>query len=305
MAGNRRVPTLNDFFANTYLPSARARKRSWQMDEKIFRRHISPQLGQKKLSSISFREAAGWFEGKRLAGYAPATCNRMLAVLRAIFNLALQWGAIAERSPCCGIRPYKLPGSRERFLDKSESSRLINALEGKPCREALAIKLLILTGARKSEILRARKCDVDLQRAILTVPVSKSGKKRHIHLSAAAVRILETLMRYNDSEWLFPAKTQDKPVCDIFYFWKRLRQSINLCDVRIHDLRHTFASILVSCGQSLFLTQKLLGHQSPTTTMRYAHLDDKSFKLAVETVSAYLGATTVRGKERGGSNRQH
>lgn len=299
MARNKRGITLAEFFVNIYLPSAKTRKRSWKIDEGIFNRHIGPHFGAKKLSGITFRDVANWFEGKSAAGYAPATCNRMLAVLRAIFNMALQRGEILERSPCSGIRPFKIPGSRERFLEKSETRKLIMALDSKPCREAMAIKLLILTGARKSEIIHARKSDVDFERRILTVPVSKSGKKRFIHLSGAAIKILRALFAGNDSEWLFPAKKAGKPVCDIFYFWKRLRKSIGLADVRIHDLRHTFASILVSSGQSLFITQKLLGHQSPATTMRYAHLDNSSFRMAVELISRYLGIKDDRGGKRG------
>lgn len=294
MSRRTRVSTLADFFSDSYLPSARARKRSWKTDEGIFIRHILPHLGNRKITRVTFGDVAAWLEGRSAAGYAPATCNRMLAVLRAVFSLALQRGDISGRSPCAGVRPFRVPGGRERFLGRGEARRLFDELGRRPCQEAAAVRLLLLTGARKGEIIRARWRDVDLERRILTVPISKSGRPRHIHLSAAAVAVLRRLSSKGCSDWLFPSRKPDRPITDIFYFWSALRRRLNLDDVRIHDLRHTFASILVSSGQSLFVAQALLGHRSPAATMRYAHLNDRPLRNAVESVGRYLETGAAR-----------
>lgn len=290
-----RAVCLKEFFANVYLPSAKVRKRSWRTDTSVFARHIEPFMGERPINAITFQEVSDWIEYKRKEGYAPATCNRFLAVLRSIFGLAQQRGAIMDRSPCAGVKAFQVPGGRERFLSRREARDLFLELECNPCREASAIILLILTGARKSEIIRARWRDVDFGRGLLTVPISKSGRPRKITLSSAAMKILREMKKTAASEWLFPAKNSQKPVSDIFYFWNKIRKKIGLSDVRIHDLRHTFASILVSMGQSLFIAQKLLGHQKPETTMRYAHLDTRPLRKAVELVSRFLNIERKEG----------
>lgn len=292
--GSRAI-TLKEFFANVYLPSAKVRKRSWKTDASIFSRHIEPHMGSKPLKAVTFQNVSECFEKKRAEGYAPATCNRFLAVLRSIFNMALRMGAITGRSPCAGVKAFQISGGRERYLSRQEARDLLEELARHPCPEAFAILLLILTGARKSEIIRARWRYVDFERGILTVPVSKSGKSRAITLSAAAMKIFREMRKTAKSEWLFAGKNTKKPLSDIFYFWNKIRNKIGLSDVRIHDLRHTFASILVSLGQSLFIAQRLLGHQKPETTMRYAHLNIRPLRKAVELVSEFVGIGKIEG----------
>lgn len=302
MARRARGMTLESFFMGTYLPSAKLRKRSWMTDRSIYIRHIRPHMGSRPVTGISFGEVSGWLELKRAESYAPSTCNRMLAVLRSVFRLALQRGVISGRSPCAGVRPFPVPGGRERFLGREEALRLFRELERQSCREAAPLKLLMLTGARKREILRARWRHIDFERGILTVPVSKSGGPRHILLSGAALGVLRGLRATAASEWIFPSRNPDRPISDIFGFWKALRCRLGLGDVRIHDLRHTFASILVSSGQSLYVVQKLLGHKRPETTIRYAHLNDRPLRRAVEAVSGYLevGRAGIAGMKRKG-----
>jgi len=155
--------------------------------------------------------------------------------------------------------------------------------------ETAALLLLLLTGARKSEILKARREHVDLERGLLTVPLSKSGKPRHISLSREAAAVIRSLPRIPGVPWLFPGRAPDKPLSDIYLFWNGLRRRIGLDDVRVHDLRHTFAGFLVTAGHSLYEVQKLLGHSDPRTTMRYAHLGQDALRRAAETVSRRLG----------------
>ena len=164
----------------------------------------------------------------------------------------------------------------------------MRALEKSDRREAFAIRLLLLTGARKSEVLKARWEHVRLDLRLLIVPLSKSGKPRHIPLSDEAITVIRSIPRQQGLPWLFPGHAPGKPLSDLYLFWNRLRRELGLADVRIHDLRHTFASFLVNAGHSLYEVQKLLGHGDPRTTMRYAHLGQASLVAAAQTVSAYL-----------------
>lgn len=150
---------------------------------------------------------------------------------------------------------------------------------------ALTLRLLLLTGARKSEILKARWENINVEQGILTVPLSKSGKPRHIALSRAALAVIAEIPHGLGDTWLFTSNATGKPLPDIYLFWDKLRREIGLVDVRIHDLRHSFASLLVNCGHSLYEVQKTLGHGDSRTTMRYAHLGQESLLAAAETVS--------------------
>ena len=270
------------FIEKHYLPHAKARKRSWQTEVGILRRHILPIFSGAKLKAITRFALSRWLESLRDKGLSPATCNRALFLMKYVFNCARRWGFIAE-SPARDVSV--LPGEefRERYLSEEEARRLLNALDAEKDRlAALAVKLLLFTGARKSEILAARWENVDVARRILTVPLSKSGKARHIPLSDAALQVLAEIK--SQSEWLFPSSQKDSHISSIFAAWDRVRTKTGLKDVRLHDLRHSFASFLVNEGCSLYEVQRILGHQNPKVTMRYAHLAQKSLLRAVNIV---------------------
>ena len=201
----------------------------------------------------------------------------------------------AGQSPCADVPPFKIHLQRERYLAPDEAQRLMRELERSTRPEAAAIRLLLLTGARKSEILKARWENVRLDLRLLTVPLSKSGKPRHLPLSDAAVAVIRALPRGPGCPWLFPGHAPGKPLSDVYLFWDGLRRGLGLADVRIHDLRHTFASFLVNAGHSLYEVQKLLGHSDPRTTMRYAHLGQASLLAAAQSVSCFL--TPAKGKK--------
>lgn len=278
--------TLDTFISQVYLPHAKVRKRSWRIDERIARKHLSPVFGSRPLSETDRCEVEEWLHGLLERGFAPASCNRFLAVLKTICTFAESYGFLSPgQSPCRGVSSFKISVPRERYLSRTEARRLMRALEKGDSREAAALRLLLLTGARKSEILKARWENVNLEQRLLTVPVSKSGKARHIALSEAAVAVIRSIRR-RESPWLFPGRAEGKPLSDLYLFWNKLRLELGLADVRIHDLRHTFASFLVNTGHSLYEVQKMLGHADPRTTMRYAHLEHAALLAAAETVSA-------------------
>ena len=275
------------FARMAYLPHIRLRKRSWQVDERILRQHIMPTFAAFALSDITRSDVEGWLYSLARQGLAPASCNRILSVFKSLCSLAVVRGVISH-SPCTGVAPLKIRQMRERYLSHDEARRLILALQKSSRPEARVLQLLLLTGARKSEILKARWEDVHLDRHLLTVPLSKSNRPRHIALSDEAVAVIRNLPRHPGCSWLFPGHTPDKPLSDIYLFWNDLRQKLGIAEVRIHDLRHTFASILVNAGHSLYEVQRLLGHSDPRTTMRYAHLGHCSMLAATGTVSTFL-----------------
>ncbi len=280
---------LDAFVSHIYLPHVRLRKRSWRVDERIARQHLSPTFGARELADIQRHEVEDWLHGLSSGGLAPATCNRILAVFKTICSLAAMRGLLpAGQSPCAGVSSFKIHTQRERYLTQDEAQRLMRALEKSDRSEAFAIRLLLLTGARKSEILKARWEHVRMDLHLLVVPLSKSGRPRHILLSDAALEVLRSMPRTPGNPWLFPGHAPGKPLSDLYLFWNRLRQELGLADVRIHDLRHTFASFLVNAGHSLYEAQKMLGHGDPRTTMRYAHLGQALLLAAAETVSGFF-----------------
>ena len=280
---------LDAFVANVYLPHIKLRKRSWYVDERIARQHLSPAFGDRRLVDIHRREVETWLHGLSSDGLAQATCNRILAVFKTICSLAEKCDLLpAGQSPCAGVSSFKIHMQRERSLTQVEAQRLMRALENSDRPEAFALRLLLLTGARKSEILKARWEHVRLDLRMLIVPLSKSGKPRHILLSDAALDVLRAMPHTSGNPWLFPGHVPGKPLSDLYLFWNMLRRELGLADVRIHDLRHTFASFLVNAGHSLYEAQKMLGHSDPRTTMRYAHLGQASLLAAAETVSGFF-----------------
>lgn len=280
---------LDAFVAAVYLPHVRLRKRSWRVDERIARQRLSPAFGARRLDRIRRGEVEDWLRDLAEEGLCPATCNRILAVFKSVCSLAMLHGVLpAGQSPCADVPPFRIHLQRERYLAPDEAQRLMRELERSARPEAAAIRLLLLTGARKSEILKARWENVRLDLRLLTVPLSKSGKPRHLPLSDAAVAVIRDLPRGPGCPWLFPGHAPGKPLSDVYLFWDELRRGLGLADVRIHDLRHTFASFLVNAGHSLYEVQKLLGHSDPRTTMRYAHLGQASLLAAAQSVSCFL-----------------
>ena len=281
---------LDAFVTTVYLPYAKQRKASWAVDERIARQHILPSLGNRSPTDIRRQDVESWLQGLRAKGLAPATCNRILAVLKSICALAVHCGVLpAGQSPCAGVSSFKVQPLRERCLTQEQAGRLMDELDRSDRQEAGVLKLLLLTGARKSEILKAQWGDIHLEQRLLTVPKSKSGKPRHIPLSDTAVALLRSIPRVPGCPWVFPGRASGKPLSDIYLFWDQLRRRLGLADVRIHDLRHTCASLLVNSGHTLYEVQKLLGHSDPRTTMRYAHLGQHSLLAVVQTVSICLG----------------
>jgi integrase len=194
-----------------------------------------------------------------------------------------------NKNPTSGVDLLADNGARERYLSKQEVKNLFDVLnKNRNVQVGQVIKLLLYTGARKREILDAKWEFIDFEARVLTVPLSKSGKPRYISLSDSAVDLLNSLPREKDVPWVFFNPKTKKPLVSIFCAWDSIRKKAGIPEVRIHDLRHSFASFLVNSGRSLYEVQKLLGHYDPKVTMRYAHLSQSGLVDAVNSVNHFI-----------------
>ena len=280
----RSIPTLHQLVRDRYLPHAQASKRSWDTDETLLRIHILPALGRLTLGEVTGERIAGLINDMRAKGYAGGTTNRVLVLLRYVFNLARKWNMPgASVNPTAGLTTAP-EVQRQRFLSPDETQRLIASINADENQiAAKAIMLLLLTGARRREVTRARWEDVDWEKRTLLVPVSKSGKPRTIALNAAAIGLLRSMPTDSTSPFVFPTQ-----LTGLYCPWNRIRRRAGLADVRLHDLRHSFASFLVNQGVSLYVVQGLLGHTQARMTQRYAHLASQTLLDAAEMVSGVI-----------------
>jgi len=289
----RDIPSFEAFIRDRFIPHIKVRKRSWRTDEVVIRLHLMPRFGPHRLNRVARADVVSFHHDLSCKGYAAGTCNRILVQLKFIYNCAIRWDILPPLSnPCVGVELLDDPGGGERYLNEQEVSRLFDELDrNRNTQVAQIIRLLLYTGARKREILDARWEHVDLRRRLLTIPISKSGKPRHIPLSDASVELLDSLQRDESVPWVFFNPKTLKPPVSIFYAWDSIRAKVGLQDVRLHDLRHSFASFLVNSGRSLYEVQRLLGHYDPKVTMRYAHLSPEALIDAANVVSNLVTRT--------------
>jgi len=286
----RSIPTLRVFIEDRYLPFVQTYKRSWQTDEIVLRVHVLPRLGRLFLDEITTERIFEIVAAMRGDEYAPGTVGRVIVILRYLFNLARKWNVLgASENPAAGI-PVPPDVQRNRFLDTLEIKKLVEVLVSDENQVAAkAILLLLLTGARRNEITHARWEHVDLEASTLFVPLSKSGKSRYVVLNADAVAVLKSIPRLLGNPYVFPSPLTGRPSASLYFPWHRIRTKAGLGDVRLHDLRHSFASALVNDGKDLYTVQRLLGHANAKATQRYSHLSRKTLAEAAETMGKVIG----------------
>lgn len=285
----RLTPTFEDFVETKYLPHARIYKRALNTELSILHLHLLPKLGTLRLDEVTQQLARKIHEERLALGAAPASANRMLILLRRIFTLAIEWKTPgAHFNPCTGVSPFAENNLVERFLTVEETKRLFESLStsGNPVLPSI-VAMLIFTGARRREVLTARWCDINIDLRLWRIPETKAGKPRHVPLADGAVILLNKLSK--GSGWVFPNPRTGKPFKNIYVSWDRARRRAGLKDVRIHDLRHSFASFLVNNGRSLYEVQKILGHAQARTTQRYAHLAHGTLIEAANAATRAIG----------------
>ncbi|MGN6748730.1 MAG: tyrosine-type recombinase/integrase [Xanthobacteraceae bacterium] len=287
----RAIPSLSEFVTEKYLPFIKTYKRSWGTDETVLRIHVLPALGKMALDEITAEHIVALIAGMRSKGYAVGTSNRVVMILRYMYNLAAKWKVPGvTRNPTSGIELGQ-EAHRNRFLTREEAQRLVDALTVDENRTAAnAILLLMLTGARRNEITQAKWEHVLWNERKLLVPLSKSGKPRWIALSTSAMSLLDSIPKLAGCDSIFPSPITGRPCPSLWFPWRRIRARAGLQDVRLHDLRHSFASFLVNEGVSLYVVQALLGHANARTTQRYAHLASDTLTDATEIVDGIVAA---------------
>lgn len=263
-----------------------------QLRESLLRLHVLPAIGHLPLARVSRGEVA---ELHRRLAATPETANSAVATLSCIFNMAALWEIVPEgANPCRRLPRYK-QRKRERFLTEAEYRRFGRVLDealaaGDANPTAIAaIRLLMLTGCRKGEILSLRWSDVDIESRELKLRDAKTGP-RVVPLSPAAASVLAALPRSADCKWVLPGRKPGSHLTSPTYVWNRLRARARLTDVRLHDLRHSFASTALALGESLPMIARLLGHKQIATTARYAHLARGAVHEAAERVAASLAS---------------
>jgi integrase len=274
-------------------------------DRLFLKTFIRPVLGMRKVADVTTADVQRLHASLHKTPYQ---ANRVLALLSTIFNLAEKWGLRANNSnPCRHVERYR-EKKRQRFLSAAELAELGKVL-AKVERERVewpsvvpALRLLILTGARTSEILTLRWEWVDLQRSCLNLPDSKTGAKV-IQLNAPALKVLAEIkpdQKDPDNPYVIRGRLKGKCLVNLKDPWGRIRKRAKIPDVRVHDLRHSFASVAVGTGSSLPIIGALLGHTQPQTTARYAHLADDPLRAAAETVGARIAAAMAPKRTRRG-----
>jgi integrase len=292
------VAELGDRFLRDYVPQhcKATTAGEYRRAVELF---INPALGRQRISDVLRADVARFHHDLH---ERPYQANRALGVFSKMMNLAEEWGLRPDGSnPCRHVKKYR-EDKRERYLTKDELRRLGAALaEAERSRTespftTAAIGLLILTGARLMEILTLRWEYLDLENEVLRLPDSKTGAKL-IHLNEPAINLLRALPRMADNPHVIAGKKGGARLINLQKPWRRIRASAKLSDVRIHDLRHSFASVAVGTGMSLPMIGKLLGHTQPGTTARYAHLAADPVRAASNLIGSEINAA-MNGKAR-------
>ncbi len=290
----RAAPTVAELAARYMEQHAGPKKKpaSVEADERMIRLYVLPALGGRKVAEVALRDVSDLHHSLR---DKPVQANRVLALVSKMLNLAETWGLRPLHSnPCPRIGRYR-ENRRERFLSGAELGQLGDALAAVE-REGsedpgvvLAVRLLLLTGARRDEILTLRWEDVDLATGTLNLPDSKTGKKS-IPLGPAAVELLASAPRLEGNPYVIPGHRPESRFVGLHRPWERIRQRAGLGDLRLHDLRHSFASVGVAANLGLPVLGAILGHRNQATTARYAHLDDDPRRAAAARISGEIAA---------------
>ena len=291
------IPTLSDCWARFQVDHLPLRKVTTQSDySSMWINLIEPKLGKCSIAEIDTEAVERLHKSMR---HRPYRANRMLALLSRLFNLAERWSWNAfGANPCRNVDKFA-EKARQRFLSKSEIAKIRAALDDleDECSishsAANTLRLLLFTGARLREVTTARWAWVHWEQKVLSLPDSKTGPKQ-VYLSEPALAVLQRQKSLNlASEYIFPSRIICKPIINMRKPWLRVCDRAGLEGVRLHDLRHTAASVAIGAGASLAIVGKLLGHTQAQTTLRYAHLDaDPALKAANLVGDAITGGNS-------------
>ncbi len=286
-------------FAVEYLEKhAKPHKKSWKGSDSNSIKHLNSIFGNQKLSLITQEMVEEYIRLRRStvrrgadgkeSCLTPATVNRELSCLKTMFTKAIEWGHV-ELSPCVKVKKLKENNIRTRFLTNVEIERLMGAAILPKLRQVITV--FIHTGMRKSELQNLKWLDLDFDRNLITLPRTKNGKVRYVPMNEVTKQIfLQRRIGKQSPVLVFPGTKADRP-WDFVTAFQLARKRAGLEDVRIHDLRHTFASHLCMKGVDIMTVKELLGHSSLEMTQRYSHLTDRH---KAEAVARLEDLVTIR-----------
>jgi|JI10StandDraft_1071094.scaffolds.fasta_scaffold94903_3 site-specific recombinase XerD len=287
--------TWDTFIKNHFAPYCKAHIRSAKKYDQLHRLYVSPRFGTLPLSQISRKDAQAMHvdmvEKQKLS---PASADHAIKFMRRALNLAVQWDLLAH-NPLKNFELFMVDNQVENYLSDAQMQSLLGVLRTDKNRNVCLILMLLLsTGARLNEILSSVWRNVSIEGRSLKVDAirSKSKRSRSIPLNDSALWVLEQLDSRDKSAYLFPSPVfakdgKDLPYTNITRAWYRIQKLAGI-KIRAHDLRHGFASMLVSGGRSLYEVQQILGHSDPKVTMRYAHLSSKTLQEAANAGSVIV-----------------
>ena len=279
--------SLQAFWDNKYLSWLKENKKSWYVDQCNFNKHIGPALGKKALDQITQFDIEAFIlslkkkpnkSGKPLSA---ASIKHQLVLLNRILNIALQWGEFEGSNPCKRVEKPKLNNTIVAYLSEDENTSLVNVLNEWPDKiPAASIKFAMFTGIRRNEVFKLEWRDVDLNRQTMKLRDPKGKKDTTLPLSPQAMKVLENVPREFETPFIFYS-TNGAKRATIRHTWVKVKEAAGLPETfRFHDLRHNYASHLVSNGVSLYAVQALLTHKDAKTTQKYAHLNDDALRQA-------------------------
>jgi site-specific recombinase XerD len=283
------VVTVSDFFIKHYLPFIRPRKRSWKRDEELYRR-IGERFGDRRLDDVTRHEIQTFHAWLLTQKLSPASADHHLKLIRQALNLAVEWEML-DKNPAAGVKLFRVDNKVEHYLDEVQLDRLLTVLRTDENRAICQVAMFLLsTGCRLNEALRARWVDIDRSSRVWRIPASNSKSKRirSVPLNDSALQVLAEIGTEGAFEHVFVNHQTKLPYTTVHKVWGRLRRSAGLPFLRIHDLRHQYASFLVNSGRTLYEVQQILGHSDPSVTQRYAHLSSKALQDAANSASVAI-----------------
>jgi len=286
----KNCPTLSSFVLGQYIPYVKGYKKSWAGDLALYKNHVERHWGHKHLDEITKADLITLLSRQQTT-HAPGSCNRLLILLRYMFNLTLKWETPGiSKNPTAGYPLLKEENHMSRYLTTEEAQRLyVCLLKSENPMLQYIVPMLLVTGARKREVLDARWEDFDLDRRSWRIHTTKLGKARHVPLSDGAISVLQAVPQIEGCPWVFANPKTQNPYVAIHCSWDTVRTAAGLADVRMHDLRHSFASFLVNAGRTLYEVQHLLGHTQIKTTQRYSHLSQHTLLDASNAATRAVG----------------
>ena len=272
------VKDLTDRYIEEHLPKKRAS--AHRNDRSMIDADILPGLGKLKVADVEYADIDNLH--RKITKRAPIRANRVVSLMSKMFALSIKWKMRTDNAgnPVKGIERNP-ENKRKRYLSGDELGRLLMALAAHREQDSVnVVRLLLLTGARRGEVLRAKWTHLDLAKGTWTKPgaETKTATEHQVPLSAPARQLLADMKEKATGEYLFPGKDAETPLTDIKNSWASICKAANIEDFRVHDLRHTYASIAASGGSSLLVIGDLLGHTQVSTTQRYAHLFDDTLR---------------------------